>query len=83
MHHCDDSIARTHLENVSTCFVDKYKLQHVGSRHFRVFCRSVTTEGTTASRFLRCQSESTNATLPHSNSEGTQFKAGISTITGL
>jgi hypothetical protein len=80
MHHCDGSIARTHLENVSTCFVGKYTFQHVGSRHFRVFCRSQTTEGTTASRFLRCQSESTNATLPHSNSKGTQFKARISQL---
>ena len=40
MHHCDGSFARTNLENVSTCFVGKYTSQHVGSRHFRVFCRS-------------------------------------------
>ena len=40
MHQCDGSLARTNLEDVATCFVGKCTFQHVGSRHFRVFCRS-------------------------------------------
>jgi hypothetical protein len=77
MHHCDGSFASSHLENVATCFIGKWTFQHVGSRHFRVFYGSHTTEGTTASRFHRCQRQSTNATFPHSNNKGTQFKVRI------